>query len=175
MSHRVFIALPLSTELQNTIFFWEQRFQNLPVRWLKGKNLHITLVPPFEVDDLGSIVTLLDGLKGATGKTEINFTRVTFGPNSREPRLIWAEGNTAPQLLKLKSALEVVLGRDPDPRPFRLHFTLARFRPENFYSLSIKTLNEIVDWHDTANSFVFMKSYLLPGGADYEIIADIPL
>src|SRR3990167_9190161 len=120
------------------------------------------------------IVTLLN-LKGATGIIELNFSRVTFGPNPREPRLIWAEGSTTPQLLKLKSSLDVALGREPDPRPFKLHLTLARFRPENFHSCQSKTLNEAVAWRDTATSFVLMESHLLAGGADYEVLAEIPL
>ncbi|OGL77084.1 2'-5' RNA ligase [Candidatus Uhrbacteria bacterium RIFCSPHIGHO2_12_FULL_54_23] len=174
MGKRIFLALPISRELKNEILSWERGFQNLPVRWLRGKNLHITLVPPWETDDSDKIVTLLN-LKGATGIIELNFSRVTFGPNPREPRLIWAEGSTTPQLLKLKSALDVALGREPDPRPFKLHLTLARFRPENFHSCQSKTLNEAVAWRDTATSFVLMESHLLAGGADYEVLAEIPL
>jgi 2'-5' RNA ligase len=175
MARRIFVALPISPALQNEILVWEQKFQNLPVRWVKGKNLHITLVPPWETDETDKIAKLLNGLKETIGKIDLKFDRVAFGPNLREPRLIWAEGNTPAPLVRLKSSLEVTLGREPDPRPFKLHLTLARFRSEHFQSFPTKTLNESVNWRDTATSFVLMESHLLPGGADYEIMEKISL
>ena len=41
---RVFVAVPISSELQKEILGWEGGFQKLPVRWLSGKNLHIIQV-----------------------------------------------------------------------------------------------------------------------------------
>ncbi|MFA4872803.1 MAG: 2'-5' RNA ligase family protein [Patescibacteria group bacterium] len=187
MSHRVFVALPISPALQSEIIAWEQQFPGLPVRWLKGKNLHITLVPPWETDDTDKITTLLNCLNNAGGRIELIFDRVTFGPNLREPRLIWAEGSTPPLIVKLKAQLEQTLALPQSQRTsatsprmsakervFLLHLTLARFRPEQFHSLPVKTFNETVDWQDTASTFVLMESHLLPSGADYEILAKFP-
>ncbi|OGL88098.1 2'-5' RNA ligase [Candidatus Uhrbacteria bacterium RIFCSPLOWO2_02_FULL_49_11] len=175
MKKRIFIALPVSESLQNEIIAWEQSFSDLPVRWLKGKNLHITLVPPWEIDDTDKIVTLLNGSKFVTERIELRFDRVSFGPNPREPRLIWAEGQTVNQLSVIRNQLYETLGFSPESRPYKLHLTLARFRPEQFASFPTQTLNEKVTWQDTATSFVLMESHLLPTGADYEILVEIPL
>ncbi|MEW6610245.1 MAG: RNA 2',3'-cyclic phosphodiesterase [Patescibacteria group bacterium] len=175
MPHRVFLAIPISLSLQNEVTTWERNFQNLPVRWLKGKNLHITLIPPWETNDIVNIVTLLNGLKSSVGKIELQFTSVTFGPNPREPRLILAEGETMNQLSEIRSQLYETLKFPPESRFFKLHLTLARFRPENFSTFPMQTLNETVDWHDTATSFVLMESHLLPTGAEYKILSSYPL
>lgn len=175
MTHRVFVALPISPALQNEIIAWERRFQNLPVRWLRGKNLHITLVPPWETDDIGEVVTLLKGLNFNAGKIKLECNRVSFGPNRREPRLIWAEGGTVDQLSVIRSQLYETLKFPPESRSFKLHLTLARFRPEKFSAFPMQTLDETVDWRDTATSFVLMESHLLPSGAEYEVLASFSL
>lgn len=175
MSDRVFLALPISERLQGEIQTWEQQFKNIPVRWLKGKNLHLTLIPPWEENNIGKLIEALKREELRIGSFEINLNRVSFGPNPREPRLIWAEGQTPPQLLQLKSSLEQTLGFRPDPRPFRLHLTLARFRPEQFKSFPTATMNETVEWHDTISHVVLFKSHLLPTGAEYKTLCQIPL
>jgi len=175
MSRRIFIALPISETLQSEILAWEQAFQRLPVRWLKDKNLHITLIPPWYEENVERMVKGIKEVKGMNGRLELQFKRVTFGPNPHAPRLIWAEGPTPPLLTQLKSNLEQALHFKPESRPFRLHLTLARFRPENFHSFPINTLNENVSWHDTAQSFVLMESHLHLTGAEYEVIQEITL
>ena len=40
---RVFVAVPISNELQEKILEWEKFFPDLQVRWILGKNLNITL------------------------------------------------------------------------------------------------------------------------------------
>ncbi len=186
MKKRIFIALPISLSLQNEIIAWEQSFADLPVRWLKGKNLHITLIPPWEENEVDEIIEslnhfrkpplspLLDKDGKGRSQIELRFDRVSFGPNPREPRLIWAEGQTVNQLSVIRNQLYETLGFPPESRPFKVHLTLARFRPAQFHSLPIQSLNVSVDWHDTISSFVLMESRLLPSGADYEVLAKFP-
>lgn len=180
MRLRVFVGLPVSGRLQTEILNWEKKFSNLPVRWLQGKNLHITLVPPWYEEDLEKVKNSLQVVVGS-GAFEMEFYKVSFGPNPRQPRLIWAEGETPKELLDLQEKLY----RDPklqmhanlrkEKRPLKLHLTLARFRPETFSSFPIKELDEKVDWRDKVDRVVLFESILSRGGADYEVISETPL
>lgn len=172
---RLFVAVPISKRLQDEIVEWEQQWQKLPVRWLAGKNLHITLVPPWYEKDVENVKRQLTRASLVTRRSTcvMKFDRVTYGPDPRHPRLIWAQGQAPQALVQLKERIEAALQVKPERRAFRLHLTIARFRPETFSSFSTKTLNEKVIWRDTVLSFVLMESHLSRGGADYEVLATI--
>lgn len=175
MKKRIFVALPIEEHLQDEILEWERQFKKLPVRWLTGKNLHITLVPPWYAETVESVIEKMREVERSVGLFDIAFSRVTYGPTLREPRLIWAEGETPHELSVLKTSIENVLDVKPEKRSFKLHLTLARFRPETFSSFSIKTLDERVSWSQSCNRFVLMESHLSRTGANYEILQSFSL
>ena len=169
MKHRVFIAIPISEKLQKEILQWRRaKLARLDsyVRWLAGKNLHLTLIPPWYVNNPKDATNLLDAIayeKLVRGFV-MEFRRVAFGPLEPprgKPRLIWVEGPTPAPLKNFDTR---------ERRPFRLHLTLARFRPEDFSQFPIKKLNEPVSWREEVKEIVLMESHLSPQGADYEII-----
>lgn len=175
MLRRIFVAVPVSERLQKEIENWRIKYGRLPVRWLAGKNLHITLVPPWYETDVQNVV---DGLKSAgkgIGHFDISFRKAEFGPDLRRPRLVWAEGEAPKEMVFLKSEVEKALNRKPEKRPFRLHLTIARFRPEMFSSFPIKKLEEYIFWPDKVGSFVLMETHLSREGADYEILGKYEL
>lgn len=174
MKRRIFVAVPVSEKLQNEILAWEGGSRDLPVRWLAGKNLHVTLVPPWYEDNIERAKALIGGALGKFKPFEIIFERVAYGPDPRSPRLIWAEGRVPQGLAALHgglaNALGATLGFEPEARPFRLHLTLARFRPEDFRAFPAKELDEKVRWQETVNSITLMESHLSSAGADYEVL-----
>lgn len=171
MSHRIFVAVPISPFLQDAALEWEKSFSDLPVRWLAGKNLHITLVPPWYEKDTDSAKDKLNKITAAGG-FEIEFKKINFGPDPHRPRLIWAEGSAPKEIVALKDGACEIFNRPKESRPFLLHLTLARFRPETFSSFVVKKLDERVAWTDNVRSIVLMESHLSRRGADYEIIAE---
>lgn len=175
MNKRIFIALKISEKLQTIIMERERAWADLPVRWLKGKNLHVTVIPPWHVQDVQPVIDFLKTLEGKTGPVEMTFEKIGPGPDPRNPRLIWTEGPTPPRLPKLKTGLEQLLKLRHEKRPFLLHLTLARFKPEDFKNFPDKKFRETVDWKDTANAFVLMESKLTPSGADYTVLAEFKL
>lgn len=181
MKRRIFVAVSISKTLQDKILAWEKRWQSasrrIPVRWLAGKNLHITLVPPWYTEDVEAVKQQLAKVRfvGTKGDFVMAFRRVTYGPDPRHPRLIWAEGEAPREMVALKEKIEKALRVKPERRAFLLHLTIARFRTETFSSFPVKTLNKKVAWRDTVSSFVLMESRLSSAGADYEILESIPL
>lgn len=165
---RLFVGLPASTELRDEIVRWQDAHRAaLPVRWLAGHNLHVTLAPPWEASDIDAIAAALDRVDGRA--FDLRLTRATFAP-PHAPRLIWAEGLTVPQLLALRDTVYTALDRPSERRPFRLHLTLARFRPQQFAAFPLQRLDEHVSWTLHAGSFVLFASHLSSSGAEYEVL-----
>ncbi|MCL5666586.1 MAG: RNA 2',3'-cyclic phosphodiesterase [Patescibacteria group bacterium] len=177
---RVFVAIPISKELQGGILEWVTNFQfpisNFQPRWLQGKNLHVTLVPPWQTREWKAESEKLRAVKGAPFK--IRFNQISLGPNPREPRLIWAGGPTPQELPILKSNIEKALGKQPEDRKFRMHITLARMRTADKsadYNPLSNQLPQTVGWEEEVKSFVLMESHLSPKGADYEVLEEYGL
>lgn len=175
MRRRVFAAIKISDRLTADILDWEKKFRRLPVRWLAGKNLHITLVPPWYEKNIDEVKETLGQIGGVSGPFKISFQEVKYGPDPGRPRLIWAEGPAPKELLLIKQILEKVLKQKGEKRSFLLHLTLARFRPETFLSFPEKHLKERVNWKDKIKSVVLMESHLSRSGADYEVLEEYRL
>lgn len=179
IKRRIFVAIKISEALEETIEEWKKEFAGRQafarsamngIRWLNGKNLHITLIPPWYEGDIKNQIVKIKTVQARP--FEISFARVAYGPDPRRPRLIWAEGETPRELLYLKASAEDTFGTQPERRPFLLHLTLARFRPEDFPQFSIQKLDEPVSWRDEVRSIVLMESRLSPSGADYDVLGE---
>lgn len=171
MGRRIFVGIKASKTLQAEIINWRKNFLNvLSVRWIALENLHITLIPPWNEDDIVAVKQALNGLKNKVSSFEIVFNNVSFGPNPRRPRLIWAEGKDSGEMVYLKRTLEKVLGKREEKRILRPHITLARFRLKDFHSFKVKKLNENVVWREKINSFCLYASRTFPSGAKYKIL-----
>ena len=82
MKHRIFIGLPISIALQEKIDEWRKQYSNLPVKWLRGKNIHVTLLPPWYTEDIDKEKEILHSFKGM-GSFSLSFQRVEYGPPGR--------------------------------------------------------------------------------------------
>lgn len=178
MKHRLFIALNISGQLKNNILHWQQQNHHLSVRWVLPENLHITLIPPWEAENTEQIIALLQSsLKNLlpTNNFAIKFERLSFGPDGREPRLIWLKANTPPAMTALKIQLEKLLQQLPARNNYLTHLTIARFRPENLANFPFKELDQPINWQETINSLVLLESILKPSGAEYQILLETKL
>jgi len=175
---RIFIALLISESLQREILNWEKsnlKLKNLPVRWIAGKNLHLTLVSPWLETDIESVFGKLRDIVKGFKPFEIEFVKVCFGPNKNNPRLIWAEGASCDNLASLKEKLENIFGVKNENRPWLPHLTLARFKPKDFAAFSIKKLDEKVSWKEFVDNVAIMESKLSSSGTEYEIMREVKL
>lgn len=172
---RIFIAIPASSQMQRRVMDFSLAHAALPVRWLQPKNLHITLLPPHELD-VDEIRELADKLNGVSGikPFEAHFKTVDFGNNPQEPRLIWAHGDMPTELKQLKGEIANASGWEPDNRDL-LHITIARFRAQNFQPEWRDGLKPDVHWTMLVNEFAIYESRLLPPGADFTILHKFPL
>lgn len=184
---RVFVGIKLSEELVGRILEWIKRFQessskyqtnsknqilNTQIRFIEPKNLHITLVPPWETDDWQIESQKLKVVKFQP--FEIRFERMEFGPDQNRPRMIWASGSAGEEIKELKKLIEIGLGKTAESREFRLHCTLARLKTADKSARYNTRLPQSIDWRQEVASFVLYQSHLLPQGADYKALAEFP-
>jgi len=171
---RVFVAIPATLEMQAAVERWQRGQRGLPpVRWIAGRNLHITLVPPWEESEIERVASVLAGVEAAP--FEVRFSRAESGPDRGAPRLIWATGETPAALLRLRDTVTTALGIEPERRPYRLHMTLARYRPTPPGQVVARVPPRPVDWRMPVGSFALYASHLLPSGAEYEILREVKL
>ena len=174
-ARRIFVAIPASKSVQDAVYTWRKQYRNLPVRWIAPKNLHVTVIPPWEEEDIEAVMDALRMAEGAAGPFTLDFTLVRYGPTLREPRLIWAEGEAPDQLFAAKHHIERALTRNPGTKPFRLHLTVARFDPARFPKFSVQDMKDVISWTEEARMFVLMESVLSPSGADYTVLGEFRL
>ncbi|MBI2034041.1 MAG: hypothetical protein HYT13_03005 [Candidatus Liptonbacteria bacterium] len=155
---------------------WRRPYERLPVRWIDERNLHVTLVPPWYEGNIEGARMKLERLRGALSPFDISFKTVSWGPDPRRPRLIWATGPTPKELRELKQCVDALYPEHAEVgRPLTLHATLARFREEEGRSMSRPFTPLPHGWNMTVQSVVLYESKLLRGGAEYEILGEVRL
>ncbi len=173
---RIFIGITVDRLLYPKIESLKQKLLEISLRWIRNKNLHITLIPPWYEDEKGIEKRITDIKKGIAGikKFEISFNKVRLSPNRRIPRLIWAEGEADERIILLVKKLEGIIGKKPENRGFKLHLTLARFR-KTPGSPSVKSIKKAIAWKQSVNSLCLLESRLSSKGADYLLIREIKI
>src|SRR5207253_3798460 len=107
----------------------------LPVNWVSGEGIHVTLKFLGEVGDdrEAEITAALE--RAAAGARTLPLALGGFGvfPDFRRPRVVWAGIAPEPGLEILQHRVEqevAPLGFPTEARPFRPHVTLGRARKE---------------------------------------------
>ncbi len=166
---RIFIGIKCPEKLKKDFLNWQEKNQHLSVRFVKPENLHITLISPWYVKDRKEVIEKLKEFKGKS--FEISFSEILYFPPSSY-RMIWARGETPHKLLLLQKNLLKHFEKQKEKRPFDLHITLARFRPENKLA---KIKNKKIKWIMNVDEIVLFQSKLSPHGANYEVLYSISL
>ncbi len=178
---RIFIGIPLSEELQSEAVNLSKRRAPLnSLRWVKPEFLHITLIQPWQSKAIEDVVGKLKQIQARA--FPIFFNAINYGPNQREPRLLWATGKTPEEIINLsqniktslKGLVDIPFGRTGyQPREFLLHATLARVRGGQEKKLPDMAMP--IAWRMQAREFVLYESVLKPEGAHYTPLASFAL
>lgn len=174
MEKRIFIGIEASQNIKNQVSKVKNNYRDIPLlRWIKDRNLHITLLPPWYEENLEEIRKKLKNIKSEFKPFTLKFSELKLGPTSKSPRLIWAEGETSEELNKLQRLLEKSFKKLPEKREFKLHLTLARFKFDNFAEDQRPNIYEKILWIQKVNSITLFESVLRPSGAEYIVISRI--
>jgi len=165
---RVFVGLPASRDLAEAAMEFRQSHRELKVRWVKPENLHLTMVPPWPCVDVDAVCRALQDEAARQAPFEVTFERVSFGPDSRRPRLVWATGKAPAGMPEFSGRLLAASGAPGESRKsFLLHLTIARFNLRDYGTMGVRKLREQVAWTGALDSLCLYESILKPGGAEY--------
>ena len=187
MRHRIFIAINLPEDIKKKLIDYQAKWPELPIRWTKKENLHITLIFLGYLSD-EDLLEVLKSTKEAVLKHQpffINLKKIIYGPPKKlPPRMIWAEGEESKELGKLQKDLEnsllapSVKGIESESRPYAPHITLGRIKAWEFRKIEPEErpeVNEEINLNFEVNSIEVMESELKRGGPNYAILESCSL
>ncbi len=153
------------------------KWEDLPVKWMKEENFHITVAFVGYVDE-SMIPEICEKVGDATVDFEsfdLEFDKIEIGPSLEDPRMVWLSGQPCPELGWLNEAVEKSLGMRPQAhKEFRPHITLGRIRAIKWDELETKpVIDEKVKLAMTVDSVSIMESK--GGGAEYVSLEEFPL
>jgi 2'-5' RNA ligase len=132
---RLFAAVPLPEPARAGVAGLLERLRrkDLPVRWVRDENLHLTLKFFGEVaeDRLGRIEEAIRAANEGSAPLEMRLDELGAFPNARRPRVVYVGLEAPPALELLQDRLErqcEAIGFAPEGTPFRPHITLGRVR-----------------------------------------------
>ncbi len=173
---RAFFALPLPEAPRRRLAALETDLGK--ARWVPIEQLHLTLRFLGEVDD-EAIARVLEAVEAEQADAPLGPLRFalrglgTFG--GRRPRVLFAAIDPVAPVAGLAARLERavrVAGLPPEPRTFRAHVTLARFRaprPDRIASWLRTQAAFATEPFDVAGPTLY-RSHLTHRGAVHEIV-----
>lgn len=165
---RVFVALPASRELIGRTEEFRRSHDAQKVRWTPPENLHLTMVPPWQCLHVDAVCRALKEVSSALKPFDAVFDHVSFGPDQRRPRLVWATGKAPSGMAEYAKALYDAVGVQGETRrTFLLHLTIARFSSGDYRAMGERRLSEIVYWPARFDTLSLFESILKPAGAEY--------
>jgi len=186
MRHRIFIAINFPEDIKKELSSFQKKWPELPIRWTKPENLHITLAFLGYISDeeLVEILRITKEVAQRHRPFSINLTKICYGPPKKPPRMVWVEGEKSKDLANLQIDLEKSLTSSedikfsPEERSFTLHITLGRIKQWEFRQIEPEErpdVEENISLSFEVNSIEVMESQLKRGGAEYTILESIPL
>lgn len=179
MHHRIFIAVNLPKTVKEKLLAYQEKWPELPSRWTKTANLHLTLVFYGNASD-----NELEEIKQKTREIvkkhkpfSLKLSKIVYGPSASQARMVWTIGETTKELVALQEELAVSLERIEE-RKFSLHITLARFLEWEFRKIPLEERPEIdeeINLEIRVDSIEVMDSKIRRGGAEYVICESISL
>jgi 2'-5' RNA ligase len=180
MRRRIFIAINLPKDIKEKIYRYQSKWPELPCRWVKKENLHLTLafLGYLHDEEVFEVCKITKEVSARQGPFPIKFNLITYGPLKKNPRLVWIEGEKSGELGNLQKDLETsLLGISSElakeQRVYLPHITLCRLRQFEFRRLELEErpeINEEVDITLEVNSIEIMESRLKRGGPEYAIL-----
>lgn len=174
---KIFIEIGIPQPMKRRLVQKTVQWQNLPVKWMKEENLHITVSFVGYVDE--SVIPDICQKTSAAVENfesfEIVFDKIELSPSAENPKMIWLSGKPSMELGKLNEKIEQSLGMRPEEhKEYRPHVTLGRIRKLKWEELSEKP--EIFEKINLAMTVDFVSVMESKGGEEgYVTLEECPL
>jgi len=188
--HRIFIAINLPEEIKKQLLDYQSKWPELPARWVKPDNLHITLafLGYLSDEELLEILKIAKEVAQKHGGFSINLNKIFYGPPGKmPPRMVWVEGEKSNELGKLQKDLENALASSEalakedlvsEARPYTPHITLGRIKQWEFRQIEPEErprIDEDISLSFEVKSIEVMESQLKRTGPEYTILESFNL
>ncbi len=175
---RLFVALTLPEDVRRRL---AGLANGLPgARWVKPENLHLTLRFLGEVDNLAA-VDVDDALaKIQCPGFDLSLNGIGHFGEGRKLRALWVGVDASAELMRLQEKIEQALiraGLAPEPRKFKPHITLARFKsnPRERLQTYLADHSLLRAGPIAMESFELYSSFTSADGPIYWVEASYPL
>ncbi len=187
--HRVFIAINLSEKIRRDLAAFGDKYSDLPARWTKPENLHITLIFLGNANDeeVMDICKTTAEIAKRHDPFDVTLNRICYGPEGKmPPRMVWATGSKSVELGSLQMDLNNeffetgIRSEDENSagREFTPHVTLARIKQNELRQMEQEELPRVDEGiHHTflVDSIEVMESELKKGGPAYTVLESLKL
>jgi len=177
---RVFIAINLPEDIKRSLAAYQKKWPEIPVRWTKPENLHITLdfIGYIRDEELVEICKKTKEAVSRHSPFKIKLSKICYGPiDKKPPRMIWAAGEKSREFFSLKEDFDKALGISEN-REFSPHITLGRIKKWEWQRIDPEDrpiIDESIDLGFSVNSVEVMESTLKRGGAEYTTLESFNL
>ena len=175
---RGFVAIEIPEAIQTRLISVQDELRER-IRggsWVKRGNIHLTLKFLGDVtpNQIGTIKNAINHAVDARSPFSMEIGGIGAFPNLTRPRIIWAGVKTgAEDVTAIAREVDIGLshhGYERDDKPFRPHFTLARFKRR----INLKPFVDVFQRYDTINGATMVvkqirivQSRLMSSGAVY--------
>ncbi len=196
--HRIFIAINLPETIKEKLLDFQKSIFDLPVRWTKKENLHITLefLGYLNNEELYKICEATEKIASKHQSFSLRIEKISYGPpDKKPPRMIWAVVEKSKELTCLQSDLKEALHRNlyfsdhkllrkfkkeakASSDDFSPHITLGRIKKFEWQRKEpeeIEDLEKEINLSFQVNSIEVMESILKRKGPDYFVLKSCPL
>jgi 2'-5' RNA ligase len=187
--HRVFVAINISEKIKNYLCAAQDRYLELPARWARPENLHITLVFLGNTSDQ-EVIDVCDTVREIANRHDpfdLTLDRICYGPPGKAPRMVWVNGAKSAELGALQTDLQnsffetgqpdESIGSDEE-RFFVPHVTLARIKQTELHQMEreeVPVIDEEIDKTFMVESIEVMESESKKGGPVYTVLESFKL
>ena len=177
-SVRAFVALELDERLRDALGALQQRLRPTlgAIRPVRPEGIHLTLrfLGQVRPEQVTALAQRLSAAARACPPLEALVKGVSMFPDRGSPRVLWVGVELPPAAKELQRACERAardVGFEPEPRPFRAHLTLGRWRDRA--ARPVLPASELGPTR--LESLVLFRSETAQGGAVYTPLARFAL
>lgn len=163
MKRKVFININIPNQIKRRLTNSCEKWQELPVKWLKTENLHITL---FFLGYIDNDVTIdvckkIHEVVSNIELFDLEFEKIKLMPNAENPQEFQVVGKSSEKLRILCELIEKKLGIfTTSKKTFYPHITLGKIKKEKWNELKAKVvINEKASFAVSLDSIDIMASH----------------
>ncbi len=176
---KIFIEIEIPNQVKKRLIERIEKWQNLPVKWMRQENLHITLIFLGYVDE-SVMPDICSKVAEAALKMEsfdIYFDKIEIGPNLEKPQMVWFSGQASEGLKNLYEVVEKELDIfQAGKKQFRPHITLGKIQKAKWEQLKeVPVIDEQFKVSISVDNLLVMESSGEEGGQEYHVIESCPL